>query len=123
MSMKLLEPRQAIDVIAEVLSINVPIDALEAAQTRGEVALPNYRLMARMVWVKLVQEIAEPLSVQKELYKQRKPGVQSLLQDLVVLTMKSMKMPENAAGIAAILALMLAKIEFHAFSDQDEDEG
>ncbi len=119
LSMKAVKPREAIELIAEVVSMNVPIDALEAAQNKGKSAFPNYKAIARMIWVKTQNRLAEPVSVQKEIHKQRKLSDQSLLADLVAVIMKILQMPITASGFAVLLALVIAKMEFNAFSDDE----
>lgn len=120
LGMKIVKPRPAIEVITEVLAINIPIDAVEAVQKKGEVALPHYRATARTIWVQAIQHLSEPISVQKEMQKQRKISDQALLAKLVPIVMRSLNISISAAGFAAILALMIAKIEFNAYSDEDE---
>jgi len=122
LSMKVVRPREAVDLIAEILAMNVPIDALEAAQNKGKSAFPNYKAIARMIWVKTRSRLSEPIAIQKEIHTQRKLPVQSLLAELTAMIMKNLNMPTTAAGFAAILALVTAKMEFNAFSNEEEDE-
>jgi hypothetical protein len=128
LSMKVAKPRKAIDLMAEVLTMNIPIDVLEAAQSQGKTAwgkspvplFPRYEAMARMIWVQTRKRLSEPISARKELYEQRKVTAQSLLAELIPVIMKTLDIPTAASGFAAILALMVAKIEFNAFSDENE---
>ena len=122
LSMKIGRPREAIDLIAEVLAMNVPINSLEAAQSRGKAAFPNYKAIARMVWVKTRQRLSEPISIQKRIHEQRKLSDQSLLTELVPMVMKVLNIPIEASGFAAMLALIVAKMEFNAFSHEDEED-
>ncbi len=119
LSMRMGKSREVIDVIAEVLAINVPIDAIEAAQNRGKAALPNYKVIARVIWVKARELLSEPLSVQKEAYEGRKPSDQTLLAQLVPAIVRALNIPAPAFGFAVILALVIAKMEFNAFSDEE----
>ncbi len=119
LSMRMGKSREAIDVIAEVLAINVPIDAIEAAQNKGKAAFPNYKVIARMIWVKARELLSEPLSVQKETYEGRKPSHQTLLAELATAIVKTLNIPATAFGFAVILALVVAKVEFNAFSDEE----
>lgn len=119
LSMRIGKSREAIDVIAEVLAINVPIDAIEAAQNRGKAAFPNYKVMARMIWVKARELLSEPLSVQKETHEGRRPSHQTLLAELIPAIVKTLNIPAAAFGFAVILALVVAKMEFNAFSDEE----
>lgn len=119
LSMKMGRSREAIDVIAEVLAINVPIDAIEASQNRRKAAFPNYRVIARMIWVKARELLSEPLSVQRETYEGRKPSDQTLLAELVAAIVRTLNIPAAAFGFAVILALVVAKMEFNAFSDEE----
>jgi len=119
LSMRIGKSREAIDVIAEVLAINVPIDAIEAVQNRGKAALPNYKVIARMIWVKARELLSEPLSVQRETHEGRKPSHQTLLAELVPAIVKALNIPTAAFGFAVILAIVVAKMEFNAFSDEE----
>ena len=121
LSMKMVKLRPAINLLAEVLAMNIPIDAISITQTKGETAMPNYRAAARMFWVQMRNRVSEPIAIQKEIHEQRKVSDQVLLAKLVPIIMKSMSMPIDAAGFAAIFALMSAKMDFNAFSDDDED--
>ena len=122
LSMKAAKPRKAINLIAEVLTMNIPIDALEAAQSQGKIALPRYDAMARMIWVQTRKRLSEPISARKELYEQRKVTDQSLLAELTPMIMKALNIPTSASGFAVIVVLMVAKIEFNAFSDENKDD-
>jgi len=119
LSMRMGKSREAVDVIAEVLAINVPIDAIEAAQNKGKAAFPNYKVIARMIWVKAKELLSEPLSVHKETYEGRKPSHQKLLAELVPAIVRTLNIPTTAFGFAVILALVVAKMEFNAFSDEE----
>ena len=119
LSMRMGKSREAVDVIAEVLAINVPIDAIEAAQNKGKAAFPNYKVIARMIWVKARELLSEPLSVQRETYEGRKPSHQTLLAELVPAIVRALNIPTTAFGFAVILALVVAKMEFNAFSDEE----
>jgi|GEM_PF-1957037 len=122
LSMKLAKPRQATDVITEILAMNIPIDALEAVQKQGRVAFPRYEAIAGMVWLQARKRLSEPISARKELYRQRKVTDQSLLAELTPMIMKVLDIPTAASGFAVILALMVAKMELNAFSDEDETD-
>ena len=121
-NMKMVRPRKAIDLIAEILAMNMPIDALEAAQSKGKTALPNYKAAARMIWVRVRERLSEPISIQKEICERSKLPERMLLGGLMSMTMRSLNIPISAAGFAAILALMVAKIEFNAFTDEYEED-
>ncbi len=123
LGMKTVKPRKAIDLIAEVLAMNISVD-LPAQTKQGEVgvASPNYSTAARMIWVQARKQLSEPISIQKELCERSRIPERMLLSRLLSVTMKSLGIPVNAAGFAAILALMVAKIEFNAFSDEDEED-
>jgi hypothetical protein len=102
--------------------MNIPIDALEAVQKQGKVTFPRYEAIARVIWVQTRKRLSEFISVRKELYEQRKVTDQSLLAELVPMTMKALNIPIAASGFAIILALMVAKMEFNAFSNENEAE-
>lgn len=122
LSMKIDKPRSGMEIIAEILAMNISIDALEAVQNRGKSAFPNYRAMARVIWVKVKERFAEPVATMKELHEQRKQSDQWLVVDLMLMIMKFLSVPISAAGFAVILALMIAKTEFDAFSEEEEDK-
>ncbi len=121
-SMKTVKPRKAIDLIAQILAMSISFDLPEQAK-QGEVgaALPNYKTAARMIWVQARKKLSEPISIQKEICKKSRIPERMLLNRLLSITMKSLSIPISAAGFAAILALMVAKIDFNAFSDEDEE--
>ena len=122
LNMKTVKPRKAIDLMMEVLAMNIAVD-LPAQAKQGEMgtASPNYNTAARMIWVRTREKLSEPISIQKELCEKSRIPERMLLNRLLSMTMKSLSIPINAAGIAAIFALMIAKIEFNAFSEEDED--
>lgn len=120
LSMKMAKPREAIDLIAEVLAMNMPIDALEAAQKQGETVFPRYEMIARMTWVQTREQLSELISIREGVHEQRKVSDQSLLAELVHEIMKTLHIPTAASGFGVILALMVAKTEFNAFSDENE---
>ncbi len=124
LSMKMVKPRPAIDLIAEILAMSIPVDLFDRAGDKGDrsPALPSYKAAARMIWVKARERLSEPVSIQKEIYEQRKIPEQKLLARLLPIIMKSLNIPVTASGFAAILALMTAKIEFNAFSHEEDDE-
>ncbi len=121
LSMKMEIPRSGIELIAEILAMNIPIDALEAAQSKGKSAFPNYKVMARVIWVKVKERLSEPISAFKEVHEQKKRSDQRLVVDLMLMIMKTLHVPVSAAGLAVILALMIAKTDFSAFSGESED--
>lgn len=120
LSMKVAKPREATNIIAEILAMNIPIDTLEAAQERGKMAFPSYEAMAKMIWLRMRKRLSELTSARRELYEHRKVTDQSLLAELVSMIMKALNIPRAASGFAIILALMIAKVEFNAFSDEGE---
>ena len=122
LSMKMVKPRPAMDLMAEILAVNIPMDAMEVKQSQGKTGLPHYRAAARMIWVRARERLSEPISIQKEIYEQRKAPERELLARMIPIIMKSLDIPVAASGFAAILALMIAKIEFNAFSHQAEDQ-
>jgi len=122
LNMKIVKPRKAMELMAEILATNMPIDTVEVAQTQGKTALPNYNAVARMIWVRIRERLSEPISFQKDICERSKIPERMLLGRLMSMTMKSLNIPISAAGFAAIVALMIAKIEFNAFSDDDEEE-
>jgi len=121
LSMKIERPRASIELMAEILAMNIPIDALEAAQSRGKSAFPNYKVMARVIWVKVKERLSEPISALKEVHEQKKRSDQRLVIDLMLMIMKALRVPVSAAGFAVILALMIAKTDFSAFSGESEN--
>lgn len=122
LNMKMVKPRKAVELMAEILATNMPIDIVEAAQTQGKTTLPNYNVSARMIWVRIRERLSEPISFQKDICSRSRIPERMLLGRLMSITMKSLNIPINAAGFAAIVALMIAKIEFNAFSDDDDDD-
>ena len=123
LSMKMDKPRSGLEILAEILAMNISIDALEAAQNSGKSAFPNYKAMARVVWVRVKERFAEPIATMKELHEQRKQSGQWLVVDLMLMIMKSLRVPVSAAGFVVILALMIAKTEFNAFSEEEDKPG
>lgn len=121
LSMKIAKPREATHLITEILAMNIPIDALEVAQKQGKIHLPRYEDIARIVWAQTRKRLSELISVRKELHKQRKVTDQSLLAELTPMIIKALHIPMTASGFAVILALMVAKVEFDAFSDESAD--
>lgn len=121
LSMKMEIPRSGIELIAEILAMNIPIDALEAAQSSGKSAFPNYKVMARVIWVKVKERLSEPISALKEVHEQKKRSDQRLVVDLMLMIMKTLHVPVSAAGLAVILALMIAKTDFSTFSGESEN--
>jgi len=125
LSMKMVKPRPPIDLIAELLAMRIPVD-LFSTQAGDEAntasALPNYKTAARMIWTQARERLSEPISIQKEIHEKRKLPERRLLADLIPLIMKTLNIPVTAVGFAAILALMVAKMDFKAFSDDEEDE-
>ena len=119
LSMKLVKPRKAIHIMAEILAMNIPVDALEIIQKQGKTSLPRYEAIAQMIWVQTRERLSEPISIRKEEYEKRKVSEQSLLAEMVPMIMKALSIPITASGFAIILALMVAKVEFNAFSDED----
>ena len=124
LSMKMVKPRPAIDLIAEILAMSIPVDLFDRAGAKEDKspALPRYKAAARMIWVRARERLSEPISIQKEIYEQRKIPEQELLAKLIPIIMKSLDIPIAASGFAAILALMTAKMEFNAFSHEEKDE-
>ena len=122
LNMKIVRPRKAIELMAEILATNMPIDTVEAAQTQGKTSLPNYNVSARMIWVRIRERLSEPISFQKDICSRSKIPERMLLGRLMSITMKSLNIPISAAGFAAIIALIVAKIEFNAFSDDEEED-
>jgi hypothetical protein len=122
LSMKLIKPRRAIDLIAEILAMNIPIDAIEATQKQGKVTLLNYKAAARMIWVRLRERLSEPISIRKETHKIRKIPEKEILAEFTAIIIKSFKMPISAAGFAALIALIIGKIEFDAFSGEEQED-
>ncbi|MFC1713771.1 hypothetical protein ACFL6S_08890 [Candidatus Poribacteria bacterium] len=123
LSMKTVKPRKAIDLIAEVLAMRISVDLpTQAKQGEVGIASPNYNAAARMLWVQARKKLSEPISIQKELCERSKIPERMLLNKLLSITMKSLDIPVSAVGFAAILALMVAKIDFNAFSDEDEED-
>ena len=120
MSMKMAKPRKAIELMVEVLHVNIPIDALEAAQRQGRIAYPRYEVLAPMIWMQVSKQLSEPISTLKSIHENRELSHQSLLSQLVPMIMKALHMPTTASGLAVIFALMFAKMEFNAFSDEDD---
>lgn len=118
MGMKQIIPRNAIDFLADVLSLNIPIDALEAVQNRGKTAIPNYRAIAYIFFNKLKEHLAEAISVQKDICKQQRISDQALLSQLVRIIIKRLNIPISGAGIAAVIALVFAKTEFDMSLDE-----
>ena len=118
LSMKMEKPRLSMELMAEILAMNISIDALEAAQSRGKSAFPNYKVMARIIWVKVKEQLSEPISTLKELHEQRRQSDQWLVIDIMLMIMKALNIPVSAAGFAVILALMIAKTDFNAFSEE-----
>ena len=112
MGMKQIIPRSAIDILADILSLNISIDALEAVQSQGKIPLPNYRAIAYIFYNIIREHLSEIISLQKEIYKQQKMSYQALLTQLVGLITKKLNVPSSGAGFVAILALIIAKIEF-----------
>ena len=125
LGMKLVKPISSIDIIAEILAINIPVDLPEQVKSRKEVgiATPSYRSAARIIWVRTMERLSEPIAIQKEIRDQsRKIPRRMLLGNLMSITMKSLDVPVSAVGLAAIIVLMVAKIEFDAFSDEEADD-
>ena len=122
LSMKMEIPRSSIELMAEILAMNIPIDALEAAQSRGKSAFPNYKVMARVIWVRVKERLSEPISALKEVHEQRKRSDQWLVIDLMLMIMKTLHVPVSAAGLAVILAIMIAKTDFNAFSGESGND-
>lgn len=122
LSMKIARPREAVTLMAEVLAMNVPIDAIEVVQSKGKIGSPNYKAIARMIWVRTRTRLSELISVRKEIHEQRKTSDQALLAELAPMIMKALRIPTTASGFAVILALIVAKMEFNAFSDENETD-
>lgn len=115
-SMKQGRHRKAIDLLAEVLALNIPINALEAVQNQGKTAFPNYRAIAYILYTRIRERLSELISIQKDAYQLRKMSDQSILAELIRLIMKKLDIPTEAAGFVAILTLIIAKTEFNAYS-------
>jgi hypothetical protein len=96
--------------------MNIPVD-LFSSQAGDEAnagsALPRYKTAARMIWVRARERLSEPISLQKEIHEKRKVPEPELLATLVTVVMRCLNIPIAAAGFAAILALMVAKMEFN----------
>jgi len=122
LSMEVARPREAVTLTAEVLAMNVSIDAIEIAQSKGKIGSPNYKAIARMIWVRTRSQLSESISTRKEIHGQRKTSDQALLAELVPMIMRAFHIPTTASGFAVILALIIAKMEFNAFSEENEED-
>lgn len=122
LNMKMVKPRKAMEIMAEILATNMPIDTIEAGQKEGKTTLPNYNISARMIWVRIREQLAEPISLQKNICSRSRIPERMLLGRLMSIIMKSLDIPINAAGFAVVIALIIAKIEFNAFSDEEEED-
>ncbi|MBD3180662.1 hypothetical protein GF312_00115 [Candidatus Poribacteria bacterium] len=122
-NMKIAKSRPAVEVMAEVLSMNIPVDAIEMGQQGGKKEFPNYRAMAKMVWLKTMERLDEPIDILINIHNQRNMDTQKLIADLTGIIMREMKIPVSASGFAVLLTLIIAKIEFGAFSEEDDAEG
>jgi len=123
LSMKIVKSRPAIDFIAEILAMNIPVDLFDkaGAQTDRRSALPRYKAAARMIWVRARERLSEPIAIQKEIHEQQKMSGEALLMKLTPMIMKSLNIPITAAGFAAIFALIVAKTDFGTFAGGEGD--
>ena len=110
-SMTIADPRSAIDLLASILEINVPADALEIMQ-KGKKPFPKYRSASLTLWLQMREKIDDILLAMKKTYGTQKQNDGSMLCDLVISIMKTLYIPIEASGLAIVFGLALAKIEF-----------
>ena len=119
LSMKFVEPRPAIDVVAEILEVNIPIDALDMIQNQRSFLLPQYKMAAGIIWTHIQNRLSKQILLLKEVFGNRSGPSRLLLVELTSLIMKELHIPIKASGLAVVIALIVAKTEFIA----DKDDG
>jgi len=112
LNMKLGNSYKAMDIITEVIAMNIPIDAIEAGQERGKGIFPNYRAIARMLWIQIRKCLEGPISDKKKIYNSKKDTPMTLIPEFTTVIMKTLNMPSTSAGLAVVIALIIAKVEF-----------
>jgi len=113
-NMSITESTRIIDLIARIIELNVPLDAIGITQTKGKSLYPNYRLIARIIWIQIRKQLEGLISKHKGIYKNQKGLVESLLIELATAIMKFYNMPIASAGFAVLMALAIGKVEFWA---------
>lgn len=116
-SMKFVEPRPAIDVVAEILEVNIPIDALDMIQNKRSFILPQYKMAAGIIWIQIQNRLSKQILLLKEVFGNQRGSSRLLVVELTSLIMKELRIPIKASGLAIVIALIVAKTEFIADKD------
>ena len=117
-SMNLIQPFGAIELIARIIEMNLPMDALDMGQNKGKTAPPNYMVLARMVWIQVRKRLDDFISSQKPIYKNNKSLEETLIIELARAIITSLNIPSDGYGFAVLMALIVAKVEFGVCSDE-----
>ena len=115
-SMNLIQPLGAIELIARIIEMNLPMDALDMAQSKT--ATPNYIVLARMVWVQFRKRLDDFILSQKPIYKNNESLEQALTIKLTKAIITTFNIPSDGYGFAVLMALIIAKVEFGVCSDE-----